>query len=149
VSDCIICQKHSDTGPLAGGVRVWEDEHVAVFHKLLDDDGTTFLGYLFIETRRHVAYLDELTDEETVAAAQARRRLAAGLKASLDASHVFAAVVGRGVPHFHEHVFARYTGTPDDITWLDGVEWEGAGRGGSAAVEALADQLRAYLAPVP
>ena len=38
MDDCIICQKHGDTGPLAGGVRVWDDEHVAVYHKLLDPD---------------------------------------------------------------------------------------------------------------
>jgi ATP adenylyltransferase len=145
MSDCIICLKHSDSGPLAGGVRVWADENVVVFHKLLDDDGTTFLGYLFIETRRHVPYLDHLTEEEAAGIGRVRRRLALGLKASVDASHVFSAVVGRGVSHFHEHVFVRYTGTPDDVAWLDGDEWEGAGRGDTAAVEDLAARLRPFL----
>lgn len=143
--DCIICQKHSDTGPLAGGVRVWDDEHVVVYHKLLDADGTTFLGYVFIETRRHVAYLDELTEEETFSVARARRLLAGGLKSSLDASHVFSAVVGRGVPHFHEHVFVRYNGTPAEYAWMDGDEWDGAGRGDADAVESLAASLRTAL----
>jgi ATP adenylyltransferase len=149
MSDCIICQKHADTGPLAGGVRVWSGEHVVVYHKLLDNDGTTFLGYCFIETLRHVASLDELTEEESLAVARTRRSLAIGLKAALDASNVFSAVVGRGVPHFHEHVFVRYTGTPDEYAWLDGDEWEGAGRGDTAAVEALASSLRAELANQP
>jgi ATP adenylyltransferase len=143
--DCIICQKHSDTGPLAGGVRIWAGEHVAVYHKLLDGDGTTFLGYCFIETLRHVGSLYELTDDEAVEAARTRRALAAGLKASLDVSNVFSAVAGRGVPHFHEHVFVRYSGTPDEYAWLDGDEWEGAGRGDAAAVESLATTLRPFL----
>ena len=144
-TDCIICQKHADSGPLAGGVRIWESPEVVVYHKLLDDDGTTFLGYCFVETVRHVGYLDELTDDEVIAIARTRSALATGLKAALDASHVFSAVVGRGVPHFHEHVFVRYNGTPDEYAWLDGDEWEGAGRGDTAAVESLAEILRSHL----
>jgi ATP adenylyltransferase len=146
MAECIICEKHADTGPLAGGVRVWADDLVLVYHKLLDDDGTTFLGYCFIETVRHVGSIDELTDEEAVEIARVRRSLAIGLKAALDASNVFAAVVGRGVPHFHEHVFVRYNGTPDEYAWLDGDEWDGAGRGDTASVEALAVALRSEIA---
>jgi len=40
------------------GPLVWEDEHCLVFHAPVAEDGTVFLGYLFIETRRHLPYSD-------------------------------------------------------------------------------------------
>jgi ATP adenylyltransferase len=142
--DCVICRKHRGEGPLLGGAQVWADKHVLVFHRPPDDSGTAFLGHLFLETRDHVPYLDQLSPSLAAAIAEARRRAAIALRIELNAEHVFAAVIGRGVPHFHEHVFVRYPGTPDDVAWDDSDEWEGARRGGVADVEELAARLRLY-----
>ncbi|GAA1641501.1 hypothetical protein [Actinoplanes couchii] len=54
---CLICAKHRGRGPLAGGIRVWEDEHCLVFHRPPDATGNVVPGYLFVESRRHVPYL--------------------------------------------------------------------------------------------
>lgn len=145
-SDCVICQKHRGEGPLAGGVEVWADEHVLVFHASPDDSGTAYLGHVFVETRDHVPYLDQLSVSLTAAVAEARRRAAVALRAELNAEHVFAAVIGRGVPHFHEHVYVRHPGTPTKIVWHDSENWDGAPRGGYAEIEELAARLRPYFA---
>jgi hypothetical protein len=57
---CPICAKHRGEGSLVDGPLVWEDEQVLVFHRPPDATGCAFLGHLFVETRRHVPYLDEL-----------------------------------------------------------------------------------------
>src|ERR687890_219770 len=48
VDACLICRKHRGEGPLVGPV-VHVDEHVSVSHR-----ATGALGYVFVESRRHV-----------------------------------------------------------------------------------------------
>jgi len=141
LEECLICAKHRDEGPLAGGARVWEDDDVVVFHRPPDASGTAFLGYLFVETKRHVAYVDGLTDAEARAVGWAVSRAARALRSEVDAEHVFSVIAGRGVAHFHQHVLARYRGTPTEVGWMDGDEWTGAPRGGKAEIEELATRL--------
>ena len=85
--------------PSLAAPLVSQDEHVFVFHRPPDATGRAFLGHLFVETRRHVPYLDELTDAEAAAVGRAAARAAAALRRALDPEHVFAAIVGRGVAH--------------------------------------------------
>jgi diadenosine tetraphosphate (Ap4A) HIT family hydrolase len=142
--DCPICAKHRGEGPLVGPI-VWEHEHFLAFHAPLREDGTAFLGYLFLETRRHVPYLADLNDDEAEAIGRAARRLARGLRAELNADFVFSAIVGTGVAHFHQHLFARYPGTPAEYGWMAGDEWPGAPRGTEREVKDLCGRLRFYL----
>lgn len=74
---CPICLKHRGSGPPADGCEVWPDEHVMVFHS-----GLGFLGHLFVETRRHVGYLADLTPGRC-ALPPAPSRTASGTPATL------------------------------------------------------------------
>jgi diadenosine tetraphosphate (Ap4A) HIT family hydrolase len=130
---CLICAKHRGEGPLVGPV-VWSDDLVVVSHR-----PGAVLGYLFVETHRHVATLDALTVAEAEAVARAARLVAVGMRAELEPLFVFSAIAGRGVAHFHQHVFARHQGTPDELAWHD--EWSGAPTGDPAE---LCDRLRTY-----
>jgi ATP adenylyltransferase len=140
--DCPICAKHRGEGPLVSP-EVWRDDLVVVSH-LPPRDGPVHLGYLFVETVRHVPHLDRLTVHEAEAVGRTVRTTAIALRTELDPEHVFSAVVGRGVAHFHQHVFVRYRGTPEDTMWLDSGAWPGATRGGFAEIEALCARLRPY-----
>ncbi|HZM84218.1 MAG TPA: HIT domain-containing protein [Candidatus Limnocylindrales bacterium] len=142
--DCLICAKHRGEGPLVGPM-VFEDEHCLVFHKPTGEDGTAFLGHLFVETRRHVPYLADLTDAEAASVGRAAARAARGLRAELHADSVFSAIVGKGVAHFHQHVFARHPGTPAEYGWMESDEWPQAPRGTATDVVSLCDRLRPYL----
>jgi ATP adenylyltransferase len=142
--DCEICAKHRGDGPLVGPL-VWENEHLLVFHKPLEKDGTTGLGILFVETRRHAPYLSDLTDVEATALGQVVRRAALGLRTELAADFVFSAIVGMRIAHFHQHLFVRHAGTPAEYNWMSGAEWPDAPRGDAVEVAELCARLRPYL----
>lgn len=143
--DCPICAKHRGEGALVGEV-LWADEQVVVSHRPVGPDGTVMLGYLFVETRRHVPYLTDLTEAEAEAVARLVRRAAVGLRAELQPDFVFTAVVGMGVAHFHQHLFVRHAGTPDEYDWFSGSQWPDAPRGTAADVAHLCARLRPHLA---
>lgn len=137
--DCLICLKQRGEGPLVGPV-VLSDDLVSVTHQ-----ATGALGHLFVETRRHVPSIDGLTDDEAAAFGRTTTRLARALRAELDVAFVHVLVLGHAVPHVHQHVVVRHTGTPADLPWWE--EWPDAPRGDVAA---LAVRLaRQHLAPGP
>lgn len=131
---CLICQKHRGEGPLVGPL-VHRDALLVVTHRAAGS-----LGYVFVETRRHVSSLDELTDSEAEAVGRVTARLARGLRAELEVEHVHSMVAGLGVAHFHQHVFVRHAGTPPSYGWDE--PWPDAPRGD---VRDFADRLAAHL----
>ena len=134
---CPICAKHRGGGPLACP-EVWSDDQVVVTHRAEPD----LLGYLFVEPRRHVAGLDELTEAEALAIARTVWLAAKALRAEFDAESVHTFVAGRSAAkvHFHQHVFVRHRDTPAGHGWLD-VDWPGAPHGEPGA---LCGRLRTY-----
>jgi ATP adenylyltransferase len=142
--DCPICAKHCGEGPLLGGPLVYSNEHILVFHRPPYANGATVAGYLFVETRRHVPYLDQLSDTEARAVGWAVSRAARALRSELFAEHVFSAIVGTGVAHFHQHLFARHPGTPSDVAWIDSDDWAGAPRVAGAELAELGSRLAVH-----
>jgi diadenosine tetraphosphate (Ap4A) HIT family hydrolase len=141
--ECPICLKHRGEGPLVGE-RIYEDAHVLGWHAPPHAVGG-YLGYLFVEPRRHVPGLDGLSEDEAAATGVAVTRLARALRAE-GAEHVYAAVLGHNIPHLHVHVVARWPGTPRQYRGTHVDEWPGAPRGGESEVTDLAGRLRARLA---
>lgn len=114
--DCLICAKHSGEGPL-GGEPIARLDGFWVWHAPPGEDGTASLGHLIIESDRHRPYLADLTDAEAAAIGSLRTRLARALGAEVDPAFVFAAVIGTGVAHFHEHLICRHRGTSAEVPW--------------------------------
>ena len=139
---CEICRKHRGDGPLKGQL-VARLEGFWVYHAPPGEDGLAPLGYLYVESDRHAPYLADLTAEEAAAVGRLRSQLAAALREALDPEFVFAAVIGRGVAHFHEHLFARHRGTSADVPW-DASD-EAAPRAERGQVAELVDRLRSAL----
>jgi ATP adenylyltransferase len=138
MDDCPICAKHRGAGPLRGElIGRWET--FWVYHAPPDASGLASLGHLFIETDRHAPYLADLTESEAAALGRLRTRLADALRASVEADFVLAAVIGTGVAHFHEHVFARFRGTPEGVPWHESDA--AAPRADQATVKDLARRL--------
>ncbi|HSL98363.1 MAG TPA: hypothetical protein VK831_07310 [Candidatus Deferrimicrobiaceae bacterium] len=138
--DCQICEKHRGAGPL-GGLLVLRTERFWIYHAPADDAGLAPLGHLFIEADRHAPYLADLTSDEAAELGRLRTELARAIRAELGAEFVFAAVIGTGMAHFHEHLLARHPGTSADVPWHQSDE---AAPGADAeAVAALAERLRA------
>jgi ATP adenylyltransferase len=140
---CDICLKHRSQGDLRGQL-VARSSGFWVYHAPPGEDGLAPLGYLYIETDRHAPYLADLTDDEAEELGRIRSRLAAALREAFDPEFVFAAVIGRGVAHFHEHLFVRHRGTAAEVTW-DASD-EAAPRADERRVAELVDRLRSALA---
>lgn len=149
---CFICTKHQDMSAVPGG-EVIGDEHCTVSHlPLITPRGaeqSVYLGYLFVETRRHVAELGDLTPSEAGSFGRLAALASAGLRNATGAEHVYAAVIGHGIEHLHLHLIARYPNTPREFWWTRVDEWPEAPRGGAIEVGQLADRIRATLPLTP
>jgi ATP adenylyltransferase len=143
MADCPICAKHCGEGPL-GGELVARLDGFRIYHAQPGEDGRASLGYLFIESERHAPHLDDLTDEEAAGLGVLRTRLARALRAEIAPSHVFTAVIGRNMEHFHEQVVARFPATPEDVPWHRSDEY--APRADAEEVADLARRLARRIA---
>lgn len=139
---CRFCERLQDPSAIPGG-PIYEDDLVHASHFM--DDETEYLGYLFIQTKRHAAGLAELTDEEARDVGLTATRLARALKAVVGAEKVYSYVFGEKVAHFHCLVVARYRGVPEAYWRLNLGAWPEAPRGNAEAVAELARRLRRTL----
>ena len=140
-----MCRKHRGEIVSPGGV-VYEDELVYSSHIALpDEQPSIYLGTLFVEPRRHVPGIGDLTRAEAERVGWLTSRLAAALQATERAEHVYVFVLGHHVPHLHVWVAPRYPGTPARYQPWQVAEWPDAPRGGAAEIAALCDRVRAEL----
>jgi diadenosine tetraphosphate (Ap4A) HIT family hydrolase len=142
--DCPICLKHLRQGPLAAEI-IHETELLVASHAPITEQGGVYLGYLFVEPRRHVAELGDLTEQEAEALGLIAMRLSRVLQQAQGAEHIYAAVVGHHVEHLHLHLIARYPDTPPELNWTQVTDWEDAPRGNAVAVSEVAARIRAAL----
>ena len=144
MKDCLVCDKHRGTIEVPGGPIV-DDELVYVSHMWPPEGGAVYLGYLFIEPKRHVPGLADLTTEEGARVGELTARLGLALRESEGAEHVYAAVIGHHVPHLHVHIAPRYPGTPEEYWWTRLLDWPDAPRGGADEVAAVGQRIRTAL----
>lgn len=141
VEGCPLCERHRGAGPLAG-TPLYEDPLVLAYHAPAGETGG-YLGYVFVETRRHVGGLAARTDDEVVAEARLVARVAAALEAT-GAEHVYTFVFDH-VAHHHAHVVARHPGTPREYWGSRVDEWPDAPRAWDAAFDDYCARLRTHL----
>jgi histidine triad (HIT) family protein len=145
---CFVCGKHADPSLMPGG-PVGADDLVVVSHLSPQSPGRdgqpVYLGYLFVEPRRHAAGLADLTEPEAQAVGLWCARASRALRDAAGADHVYAAVLGNRAPHLHVHLVARYPGTPREYQGLNADDWPGAERGTASQVADFVARLRTYL----
>lgn len=142
---CIVCDKQRGEIQVAGGA-IYEDELVYCSHAhIAPEESTVYLGWLVVETRRHIPGLADITDLEGQALGLLIARLSRALKTLQQAEHVYAFVMGHGVPHLHIHLLPRYPGTPREYWGVSIDEWPGAPRGGPSEIEMLCARIRALM----
>lgn len=139
-----MCREVSGEIELPGGL-LWNDDDALAFHlPPLPDNRTPYLGHCLVVTRRHVDHLGDLTEREVASVAQASRAIAAALRAE-GIERVHTAVIGLGVPHFHQHLYPRYPGVPPGTRWMDADGLPDAPHGDAHAIAAFVERLRARL----
>jgi histidine triad (HIT) family protein len=145
MNDCLICRKHRSEFPAPGGA-IFQDELVYASHAhLSESQNQIYLGWLVVETRRHIPGLGDLNDQEAQATGLLIGRLSRALKAIQDAEHVYLFVLGHGVPHLHIHLLPRYPDTPRKYWGTNIDEWPEAPQGDRLDIEELCMRLRSHL----
>jgi len=148
MDDCLICRKHRGEISIPGGV-LYEDDLVVASHSLIvQGQAESYLGILFVEPKRHIPGMAELTAEEAQRAGSLISKLSKALKVSEGAEHVYLFVLGHHVPHLHIWLVPRYPGTPREYWGLRVDEWLDAPMGGVGEIEALCDRIRGLLVSI-
>ena len=148
-SECIVCRKHRGLLPLVGG-SIYDDDLIFISHaQLWGKETDHYLGHLFIEPKRHVPGLGDLTEAESQSIGVYTSRLARALIATEGMEHVYAFVIGDHVPHLHVHVIGRYPGAPREYWGPKVDEWPQAPRGIEAEIAKVATRVQAALKKHP
>jgi len=143
--NCPVCRKHRGELPAWGGF-VYADELIVILHaQPYGQETDHYLGHLFIETRRHVADLADLSEAEAQAIGLYTQRLARALMSCLNIEHVYSFTIVDGAPHMHVHIIGRYQDAPREYWGTKVDEWPGAPRGKEAEMTQICSQLRAFL----
>lgn len=143
--DCFVCRKHRGQETVPGGV-IYEDDLVFLSHaQLWGEESEHYLGHLFVEPKRHVAKLGDLSEAEAQRIGLYTSRLARALMQTEGVENVYSFVIGDGVPHVHVHVIGRYPGTPRQYWGPRVDEWPEAPKGGEPEIEAVAARIRTFL----
>lgn len=143
--DCLICRKQRGEFHVPGSAIYCDDLVYSSHAHFQGGAKTAYLGWLVVEARRHVPDLADLTDAEGQAVGLLVTRLSRALRMLQGAEHVYAFVVGHGVPHLHVHLLPRYPGTPREYWGMRIDEWPQAPRGSQTEIEILCARIRAYL----
>jgi histidine triad (HIT) family protein len=144
-ADCLVCRKHRGEFPVPGGA-IYEDDLIYIGHAQIREDHTVaYLGYLFVEPKRHAPRLFDLTDDEAQALGLWVTRVSRALRDCEHAEHVYAFVIGDGVLHVHIHVVPRYPNAPREYWGVHVDEWPDAPHGGPDEMAALCARLRTCL----
>jgi diadenosine tetraphosphate (Ap4A) HIT family hydrolase len=143
-TECLVCRKHRGEVALFGGV-IFENDLISVSHaQLFGEEKDHYLGHVFVESKRHVPELADLTEEEAQAVGLWISRVARALLQTEGMEHVYSFFIGDGVPHVHVHVIGRRPGAPREYWGPRVDDWPQAPRGGEAEIAQVADRLRDY-----
>ena len=144
-TDCLVCRKHCGEIDIPGGT-IFENGLISISHaQLWGDEQEHYLGHVFVESKRHVAEVSDLTEEEAQVIGVYTNRIAKALINTLGMEHIYIFVIGDGVPHVHYHVIGRYPGAPREYWGPKVDEWPEAPKGNETKIEQVADRLRAFL----
>ena len=142
--DCPICKKHLQMVKNNGGL-IYENEFIVVSHAFLfGDENDHYLGHAFVETKRHVGGIGELTKAEAEAIGWFTSLTAMALTVTLGFNHIYTFIFGDHVPHLHVHVIGRYPETPHEYWGTRVDEWPEAPRGNEIQINQLSERLREY-----
>jgi diadenosine tetraphosphate (Ap4A) HIT family hydrolase len=142
--DCIVCRKHRGEVTVFGGA-IYESDLIYISHaQLWGQEKDHYLGHIFVEPKRHVAELADLTEKEAKVIGLYTSRVAKALLHTEGMEHIYSFVIGDGVPHVHVHVIGRYPGAPREYWGPKVDEWPEAPRGKEQEIGQVAARLRNF-----
>lgn len=144
-NECLVCRKHCGEVDIHGGT-IYENDLIYISHaQLWGDEKEHYLGHVFVEPKRHVAEVADLTGEEAQMIGLYTSRIAKALLHSEGMEHIYIFMIGDGVPHVHYHVIGRYPGAPREYWGPRVDDWPEAPKGAASEIEKVADRLRKFI----
>lgn len=132
-NDCLICKKHKENRG-----AVFQNDLIYVSHYIPDPDkADNYLGYYFIEVKRHIKGVYDASDEEMTAIGLMIKKLGKALMTIPNMEHVYSFIIGEGVDHLHVHVIGRHKDAPREYWGPKVDEWPEAPRGNADAIRDL------------
>jgi len=92
-------------------------------------DNSVYLGHVFIETKRHISGLAEMSLDEALEVGKFQKIVSEVFMEYFEAEHVYSFVFGDAVPHLHIHLIPRYEGAPEEYRGTKVDEWPDAPHG--------------------
>ena len=144
-NDCLVCCKHRGEVDIPGGV-IYEDDLIYISHaQPWGDEQEYYLGHVFVEPKRHVAEVADLTEAEAQIIGVYTSRVAKALLHTENMEHIYIFVIGDGVPHVHYHVIGRYPNAPHEYWGAKVDEWPETPKGTDTEIAQVAERLRGFL----
>lgn len=100
----------------AGVAPLWDCIYRAQFWDLVHSYNTSLLGWLVLVSRRHIAAIDEMTDDEAIELGKMLRQVSRALKvvAKCSKTYVVQFAEASSHQHVHFHVIPRMYDQPED-----------------------------------
>jgi histidine triad (HIT) family protein len=144
-SECVVCRKHKGEIDIPGAV-IHQNALIFISHaQLWQNEKEHYLGHVLIESKRHVAELADLSEQEAQVIGLFTSRVAKALLHTESVDHVYSFFIGDGVPHVHIHVIGRYPNAPKEYWGPRVDEWPEAPKGTAKDIEQVATRLRNFL----
>ncbi len=114
ISQCQTCElvARRDRGEAPPWDAIYRSQYWDVVHSF----NTSLPGWLVLVARRHIAAIDEMSDEEAVELGRLIRRVSLALKETTGCvkTYVIQFAEAAGHPHVHFHIVPRMADQPDD-----------------------------------
>ena len=109
---CLTCALVSRRD--AGDAPLWDSIHRSAYWDVVHSYNTSLPGWLVLVARRHVAAIDELTDEEAAELGLLLRRVSAALRVVTGCLKTYVVQFAEQAehPHVHFHVIPRMVDQP-------------------------------------
>ncbi len=141
---CSICEKHKTLSQEAGFV-IFEDHDLLVSHMpALDSQSSVYAGYCFIEPKKHVTELHQLSEELASLIGVCLHKLSAGHKELLDVERTYFFKFADLTPHYHVHVYPRHLETPANLIGEAVRHWQGGPRFTRDEAIRFVEKMRTY-----
>lgn len=110
---CPICRIHDDFAA-RGAYEICRGSHWLLRHH---PDPAPLVGWLLLDSLRHVAEPADFNDQEAASWGLAVRYSSALLKEQTGCDRVYVIAFGEGAPHLHLHLIPRFAGDARTSAW--------------------------------
>jgi len=152
MTDCYTCEltKRRDTGDAPLWDNIYRTQHWDVVHSY----NSSLPGWLVLIARRHIAAIDELTEDEAIELGKMIRRVSMVLKLVTGCSKTYVIQFAEAPqhPHVHFHIVPRMPDQPEDSKGPDIFEYLGVSedeRVKEAVMDKIALDVRRRLLDMP